>query len=358
MHYANRVKTMNDAFAKGAAQANAQELVNMPVDITVTLSLACNYRCSMCYQDRYDKTLPLSAIERLAPLLPFARTFQLFGGEPLLYKHIQKLYKLGLDNDCQISMISNGSLLSEDMVESIVANHVHHIKFSIDAGSPATYKKIRGGNYFEVLKGVALLAKRKIETRSPFPYYDFNFLAMRSNVKELSRLVVTASELGVNCVNVFYPSMHKDELADDCVFFDQERSDEMLSRAREVAKRLDVGLRLPPLFCESNDEEVQSHDPCNDPWTKLLVGVDGDLSLCCAGDTSIGNINDADFEANWNGERARSLRKVVNTPREPLFCKRCRIRRANPNDPALHMPREILAKRGLLHPTDSLAASA
>ncbi len=349
MLYAKNIKVMNEAFSRGAAQANLAELVNLPLEITLTMSLACNYRCKMCFQDRYDQTMRWLAIERITPILPFAKTLQLFGGEPMLYKHIKPLYQLAHENGCLVTMISNGSLLSEEMVESIVENQVHCIKFSIDAGSPATYKQIRGGDYFEVLRGITRIAKRKQETQSIFPVYDFNFLAMRSNVKELSRLVVTAAELGVRAVNVFYPNMHKDELVDDCVYFDQDRSDDMLAKARDVANHLGVGLILPPLFREHDGLTTTSVlDMCSDPWTKALISADGAVNLCCAGDTCIGNIYDEDFDKLWNGERAKFLRTTVNTPNDPEFCRRCRIRKVNPHNPELHIPRELLKKRGLL----------
>lgn len=349
MRYVDNVKAMNEAFAKGAAQGNVTEVVHLPLEIILTMSMACNYRCKMCFQDRYDLTLDWQAIERLAPLLPFARTLQLFGGEPMLYKHIKPLYEMAHANGCLVTMISNGSLLTEEMVESIVANQVHCIKFSIDAGSPATYKSIRGGDYFKVMGGIARIARRKVQTRSLFPVYDFNFLAMRSNVKELSRLVVTAAELGVRAVNVFYPNMFKDELVDDCVYFDQERSDEMLARAREVARHLGVGLNLPPLFGEYQAEAATvSRQRCLDPWTKALVNADGTVSLCCGGDTCIGSLYECEFDEIWNGERAKGFRATVNTPDEPDFCKRCRIRNVNPHNPEMHIPRELLRKRGII----------
>ncbi len=297
--------------------------------------------------ERFSKLFPWEAIERITPVLPFASTLQLFGGEPLLFKDITKLYALAHASACCVTIISNGSLLTEAMVESIVQNQVHCIKFSIDAGSPGTYKNIRGGDFFEVLKGIARLAKRKLETRSQFPVYDLHFLAMRSNVKELSRLVTIAAELNARAVTVFYPSMHREDLLDECVFFDQEYSDAMLAKARDVAAHLGTPLNLPPLFRESEGMGVNSpaHALCQDPWRKAFVGVDGDVSLCCAGDTVIGNVLEDEFEAIWNSKRAMALRAVVNTPNEPAFCKRCRIRKADPRNPELHMPKHLFETR-------------
>uniref|UniRef100_I2Q7J3 Putative Fe-S oxidoreductase n=1 Tax=Desulfovibrio sp. U5L TaxID=596152 RepID=I2Q7J3_9BACT len=345
MRYAQNVKNMNEVFNRHYAAANTAEIISLPEEITLTASLRCNYRCRMCYQSDYAQEMNWSVVERIVPLLPFARTLQIFGGEPLLYKRITDLYRLAHENECYITTISNASLLSDAMIQEIIDNQVHCIKCSIDAGTPETYRKIRGGDFFKVMAGIGRLAQKKLECNSPYPLVDFNFLAMRSNCRELTRLIALAAELNVRAVNVFYPSMHREDLAADCVYFDQATSDAMLAKARAVAARLGVGLNLPPLFSESpppGGDLRAKRDHCRDPWTKALVAVDGTVSLCCAGDSALGNLAHEDFETLWNGPKAQALRRLVNTPKEPAYCRNCRIRQANPRDPALHMPAAVL----------------
>lgn len=344
MRYAQNVKNMNAVFNKHYAAANTAEIISFPEEITLTTSLRCNYRCRMCYQTDYSKEMDWSIIERVVPLLPFANTLQIFGGEPLLYPRITDLYRLAREYDCHITTISNASLLSDAMIQEITDNNVHCIKCSIDAGTPETYKKIRGGDFYKVMAGIGRLAQKKLACNSPYPIVDFNFLLMRSNCKELTRLIALASELNVRAINVFYPFMHRDDLAADCVYFDQATSDAMLTKARKTAAMLGVGLNLPPLFSESpplNEDQRAQRELCRDPWTKALVAVDGTVSLCCAGNTALGNLAQEDFETLWNGPKAQALRRVVNTPNEPGYCKNCRIRQANPRNPELHMPAAI-----------------
>lgn len=344
MRYSQNVKAMNEAFAKHYGSTRTTSLLSFPEEITLTVSLRCNYRCRMCYQTDYAKEIDWAVVERIIPLLPFARTLQIFGGEPLMYPRIKDLYQLAHKYDCYVTTISNASLLSDSMIDEIIDNQIYCIKCSIDAGSQGTYKYIRGGNFFKVMKGIGRLAQKKIKRGSLYPFVDLNFLVMRSNVKELTRLIVLASELNIRSVNVFYPSMHREDLAHDCVYFDQTTCDAMLSKARDVAAKLGVGLNLPLLFSESPplEEDVRpQRECCYDPWTKALISVEGIISLCCAGDTALGNLIQEDFETLWNGPRAQALRRVVNTPQEPNYCKNCRIRKANPRNPKLHMPAEI-----------------
>jgi radical SAM protein with 4Fe4S-binding SPASM domain len=300
----------------------------------------------MCYQTNFSDELDFQVVEKIRPILPFAKSLQVFGGEPLLYPGVEKLYQIAHENSCNITTISNGSLLTERMVDSILDNKVLCIKISMDAGTPETYKRIRGGDFYKVLRGVGLLAKRKMERRQQTPILDFNFLAMRSNIGELIRLLVLASELGIRAVNVFYPSLQSKEMAKDSVYFCKEYSDAMLIKARETAKRLGVGLNLPALFCESSPSKEDSvrASACRDPWTKAVIEVNGDLKLCCSGSPVLGNLLEHEFEELWNNERAQWLREVVNTPKEPGYCKRCRIRKGDPNDVKMHMSQSVAQK--------------
>ena len=346
--YYPNVKQMNQAVNMGLARGNVARSFGFPEEITVTTTLRCNYRCRMCYQKSYEGEIDWAIYEKLAPVLPFADRLQIFGGEPLMYSRIAEAYELAHRYGNRITMISNGSLLTPEMCENIVRNGVGHIKFSMDAGTPQTYKYIRGGNFFKVVKGVANITQLKLKYGTPFPDMNFNFLVMRSNMHELPKLITIAREVGVSQINVFYPSCHTEELVDETVFFCQEESDAWLSRSRELADQLGVGLRLPPLFSDHQTPESGSADRfCADPWTKFLIDLDGTVSLCCSGPTQIGNLLEQDFDEIWNSEAAQKLRARINTPQEPAYCRNCRVRKPIPNEIKLHVGKPELQEYGL-----------
>jgi radical SAM protein with 4Fe4S-binding SPASM domain len=346
--YYPNVKQMNHAVNTGLARGNVTHSFGFPEEVTVTTTLRCNYRCRMCYQKSYKGEIDWAIYEKLAPVLPFVDRLQIFGGEPLMYSRIAEAYELAHRYGNRIAMISNGSLLTEKMCENIVRNGVAHIKFSMDAGTPQTYKHIRGGNFFKVVKGVVTISQLKLDYGTPFPDMNFNFLVMRSNMHELPKLIKIAREVGVSQINVFYPSCDSREMVDESVFFCQEESDAWLTRSRELAKQLGVGLRLPPLF---SDHQTRDSGPnerfCADPWTKLLVDIDGRASLCCSGPTHIGNLLEQGFDEMWNGEVAQKLRATVNTPQEPAYCRNCRVRKPIPDEIKLHVANPELQEYGL-----------
>src|SRR5256885_4175692 len=131
--------------------------------ITVLTTLQCNFACGYCYQgDREDfnqfadkMTLETSArladwiereLDRLRPET-FAMTF--FGGEPLLnlpvvYDLAERTWaatqKRGIRQT--LSMITNGLLLTEDVVDRLVPRGLRGVKITLD-GDKETHDRMR-----------------------------------------------------------------------------------------------------------------------------------------------------------------------------------------------------------------------
>lgn len=338
MRYLDNVKAMNATLSQAFAQGNHPTSIAFPKAVTLTTTLKCNYRCRMCYQQSFKGEVDWEVVEKLRDILPFAQTLQIFGGEPLLYPRIQELFALAHEHRAAITAISNGSLLTEAMCHSIVDNGVFHIKFSLDAGTPGTYKAIRGGNFFKVLGGIARISQLKAQRGLHLPDMQGNFLAMRSNVAELPKLVVIAAEIGLTRINVFYPNILTEDMVDECVYFHQDHCDEHLMKAQETAQRHGISIELPTLFKDSTPVlDYATKRKCFDPWDTLIVDVDGTVSICCGGYPKVGNLKEQDFQDIWNSEAVQRIRRVINTPDEPACCKNCRIRHTTPKDIGLHI---------------------
>src|SRR5882757_8051782 len=137
---------------------NAEEL-----HITVLTTLQCNFACGYCYQgDREDfnqfaDKMTLETSERLAQWIEheldrlrpatFAMTF--FGGEPLLnlpvvYDLAERTWKATQARGIKqtLSMITNGLLLTTDVVDRLVPRGLRGVKITLD-GDKATHDRMR-----------------------------------------------------------------------------------------------------------------------------------------------------------------------------------------------------------------------
>jgi radical SAM protein with 4Fe4S-binding SPASM domain len=64
---------------------------------------------------------------------------------------------------------------------------------------------------------------------------------------------------------------------------------------------------------------------CDEPWTKALISVDGDVTFCCyhIPDVVLGNVQETPFEDIWNGPRARTVRALLMGEDVPRCCRDC-----------------------------------
>ncbi len=325
MKYVINAKGLSRLVAASYAENNLGPILSFPEMITVTTTLNCNYRCRMCYQASYDsKEIPWEIVEKLEDALPFVPRMQIFGGEPLLYSRFDDLVSMGARNAVKMVTITNGSLLLEERRRRMVDAGFFNVKVSFDAGTPGTYKKIRGGNYNKVIGNILELSKLKAQKNTQYPIIEMQMVAMRSNIHELGTLLSIASNIGVKHVNVFYLVTSDETLVDESLFFHQEYADEQMRRASEIANKLQMGLTLPRLFGQ-NHEPAQCHSfvKCKDPWNVMLVSPAGIVSPCCGGAPSVGSLAEKDFMQVWNGAEYVRLRELVNTPNQPEYCNKC-----------------------------------
>jgi len=116
-------------------------------DYVVNLHLLenCNYHCKHCFA-HFNYVVTLSAhdwkqiIDNITKKTPVSR-FNLAGGEPLLYKGLDELIEYINSKNIQVSLITNGHLLSEEHIRRFKGK-VSMVGLSIDALQPELLRKI------------------------------------------------------------------------------------------------------------------------------------------------------------------------------------------------------------------------
>ena len=149
-------------------------------DIRISVTDRCNFRCSYCmpkeiYDSNYkffkkSEILSFEEIIRVAKILASfgVKKVRLTGGEPLLRKNIHLLVsKLKKINEIQdISMTTNGVLLSEKKAELLKDSGLNRITFSLDSLNDKRFQAISGSKYSskDVLKGIENAKKAGFES--------------------------------------------------------------------------------------------------------------------------------------------------------------------------------------------------
>ena len=139
-------------------------------DVRISVTDRCNFRCTYCMpKEVYDvnykffkktEILSFEEIIRLVKILASlgVKKVRLTGGEPLLRKNIHVLVKhiKEIKGITDISMTTNGVLLSEKKALLLKESGLNRLTISLDSIDPLRFQEISGTNYHpnDVLSGI------------------------------------------------------------------------------------------------------------------------------------------------------------------------------------------------------------
>ena len=130
-------------------------------DVRISVTDRCNFRCSYCMpKDIYDSNykffkkteiLSFEEIIRLTKILADlgVKKVRLTGGEPLLRKNIHVLIShiKNIKGIADISMTTNGVLLSEKKAFLLKESGLNRLTVSLDSLDKGRFREISGSNY-------------------------------------------------------------------------------------------------------------------------------------------------------------------------------------------------------------------
>jgi hypothetical protein len=119
------------------------------------------------------------------------------GGEPLLLKDIELLFETIKNKPIRGSLITNGSLMNDEIIDTFVRTQWDDVRVSLDAASRDIYVKTHGIDQFDLVVdniGKLLRARRGHH----LPRVGIHFVIQRDNYLEICDFVQLANELGVD----------------------------------------------------------------------------------------------------------------------------------------------------------------
>lgn len=215
-------------------------LHSLPSYLTVVMGNGCNIDCRHCYQwknrDNLFRDAQLGADLRreLTAFYPYLSTLRIQGGEVFALRGFEDLLDdIGaLVQRPIVSISTNATLIDEKWARRIVAMPLQSMTVSLDAGTAATFERVRRGAKFDqVVANIERVQRLKQSHNSPYPVLDSFFVIMRSNFREIPQFLDLMIDLGIKRVS--FQTMLVDAR-------NQEREpdivDEVLCDAGEVAE--------------------------------------------------------------------------------------------------------------------------
>ena len=186
--------------------------------LRISITDRCNYRCVYCLPEGgaalkpYAEILRYEEIERIARIavaLGISR-IRLTGGEPLVRKNITRLVKklAAIPGLAELSMSSNGSLLTPRLAGELKRAGLHRINISLDTLDRDRFAGLtRGGNIDAVLSGISAAKAAGLEP------VKINMVLMdTTTVKEIETMELFCREQGLRLQTIkhFVLADHKD----------------------------------------------------------------------------------------------------------------------------------------------------
>jgi MoaA/NifB/PqqE/SkfB family radical SAM enzyme len=208
--------------------------------------------------------------------------------------HISNSKKIGFK---YIYSDTNGALASQEKLEAVIKAGIDSIKFSINAGTSTTYKKVHGRDDFEkVIENLKICydLKQKLNRNLKIMV---SYVLINLNEKEVEMLKKQVNKY----IDQFYvfSFWNHHPLRYNC---------DMSSLNPSV-----MGLRDFPM-------------PCNN-LKRVIVNKEGFLTACCLdfnNDLILADLNKTSLMDAWNSENALSLRRAHRENKlEGTLCNTC-----------------------------------
>ncbi|RPI78763.1 MAG: SynChlorMet cassette radical SAM/SPASM protein ScmE [Desulfobacteraceae bacterium] len=171
-----------------------------PRSIDIAVTNRCNLRCRYCshFSSPTDSgsDLPLRDWQRFFEELGQCAVLEvtLSGGEPFLRPDLKELIKSIARNHMRYSVLSNGTLIDDDLAAFLGATgRCNRVQVSIDGSVPGTHDAFRGqGNFKKAVSGIKLLKKHKVPVAVRVTIH-------RQNVRDLENIAkLLLDDIGLN----------------------------------------------------------------------------------------------------------------------------------------------------------------
>ena len=176
----------------------------------------CNLNCKMCFRHTWfdEPICDLSLEDYRQVLSTMPKTVQtiFFGGmgEPLFHKDILEMIRLAAQTGAEVELLTNGTLLTEEMIYGILDAGLTRLWISIDdlqTDSSINATNSAGGDHAGhnhsglVLSNIRMLNKIRQKALSSISL-GITFVAMKSNAHQLAKLPFFIAQHLVDEVNV------------------------------------------------------------------------------------------------------------------------------------------------------------
>jgi SynChlorMet cassette radical SAM/SPASM protein ScmE len=322
------------------------KVIRTPRSVDLDITNQCNLRCRYCYHfsgaGDVDQDLPKEEWFRFFEELNrcAVMTVTLAGGEPFLRKDLKDLIESIVANRMRFNILSNGTLITDDMAEFLFSTgRCNGVQVSIDGSKPEPHDAFRGnGNFDRAIEGIRCLKKHRVPVQVRVTIHRQNV----SDLEAIAELLLeeiglpdfstnAASYMGLCRQNVDQVGLSVEDrtLAMETLLkLNQKYDDRISAQAGPLAEAL--------MWTEMERARKNgagsipmggSLTACGCVMDKIAVRADGTIVPCTMlSHMELGRINRDDLKEIWqNHPEMKKMRQRRNISLNDFeFCNGCR----------------------------------
>lgn len=303
-------------------------LSSYPRRIVLELTNSCNLNCIMCGRNAatFKPTFfDMDNFRSLEPLMDIVEEVTLMGwGEPTIHPHFNEMLEMINRHSARKYFCTNGMNLKK-IKNAIFDYNVDVFAVSLDGATDETNSRIRRGSKIEqIKKDLIEIVKIKKERQLKYPWINFVFCAMKSNIHELPDLVRLAAEIGIDEVKVVYLTVFEESMLEETLWGQEDLVKKYFEEAIGVGEKLKIALKLP-YYVGEDEAEDKLHKDCYVSWRDFFLGSDGNVRPCMSTYVKFFPYDkNRNFMDMWNSKEYQEYRRNVNDQNNmDSPCARC-----------------------------------
>ncbi len=306
----------------------------------IGLSSRCNFRCPMCYYHtdlgNMSKAvdMPLKLLSSIIEHMPIlANVIIGLEGEPFCYPHIFQALDIIATKADTISLVSNASLLTKSVCDSLKPYPISLFALSIDADNDVLYEKFRLGGKLDIFKKHgAYLAQCLGDV------VRLHTVIFTENIEGVAMMPKFATEMGIKSISFQQFRPHKAAVQRGISAPSSPNLMSCLEKIINNALKFGVTIYFDGFFGENSIMQqlfaiaeknplikVQQYTENQCPYLTNFTSIlsDGRLFPCC-GDFRPATISEYSFDGIFNHSYLQKLRLMYKKKIRPAPCYICR----------------------------------
>ncbi len=320
-------------------------IMTTPRAVDIDITTQCNLRCKYCYHftGPGDVARDLPTDDWLKFFAELGRcqvlNVTLAGGEPFFRTDLKVLLQSLVDNRMRYSLLSNGTLIDDDIAEFIAkSRRCDSVQVSIDGSTAEIHDKVRGkGQFAKALAGIRCLQRHQIAVTSRVTINRWN-VGDLANIAHLLLEELNLRNFSTNVASCMGSCrLHMEELALDLqarmlamatlAQLEEQYPGRITANAGPLAE-LHMWQKMEAfrLYATPTGFIGGSLTACGCVWEKIAVRADGVIVPCAMlSHIELGRINRDDFGHIWRDhpEMLKMRNRSKISLRQFDFCRDC-----------------------------------